>query len=139
MVLATGTFLRGKVVIGDRSYAAGRVGELPAMQLSRSLEAAGLELGRFQSATPPRIDGRTIDPSRMVSSRGTRPGLHFSHWETPAPRRQVPCYLTYTTPDTHEVVAEHLHLSPLKSGSVSGKGPRYCPSIDRKLINFPDG
>ncbi len=138
VVLATGTFLRGKVVIGDRTYAAGRVGELPAMHLSRSLEAHGLELARFQSATPPRIDGRTIDPSRMVEQPGDESGLHFSHWEKPAARRQLPCYLTYTNPDTHEVVADHLHLSPLKSGSVSGKGPRYCPSIDRKIINFPD-
>jgi tRNA uridine 5-carboxymethylaminomethyl modification enzyme len=138
VVLATGTFLRGKVVVGDRSYAAGRVGELPALQLSRSLESLGIELARFQSATPPRIDGRTIDPSRMVAQPGEEGGLRFSHWETPARRRQLPCYLTYTTPDTHEVVSDHLHLSPLKSGSVSGKGPRYCPSIDRKVINFPE-
>lgn len=138
VVLATGTFLRGKVVIGDRSYPAGRVGELPVMLLSDSLVALGLELGRFQSATPARIDGRTIDPSRMVVQPGDEGGLGFSHWEPPRPRTQVPCYLTYTTARTHEVVADHLHLSPLKSGSVQGKGPRYCPSIDRKIINFPD-
>ncbi|MBN1632130.1 MAG: tRNA uridine-5-carboxymethylaminomethyl(34) synthesis enzyme MnmG [Thermoleophilia bacterium] len=138
LVLATGTFLRAKVVVGEKSYAAGRVGELPARQLSASLLAAGLELGRFQSATPPRIDGRTIDPDRMVIQHGDQIPLSFSHWQTPSPRRQVPCYLTHTTPDTHEVVSKYLHLSPIKSGSVSGKGPRYCPSIDRKLINFPE-
>ena len=138
VVLATGTFLRAKVVIGDRSYPAGRVGELPATLLSDSLVGHGIELGRFQSATPPRIDGRTIDATRMVIQPGEEGGLGFSHWERPRPRTQVPCYLTYTTARTHEVVADHLHLSPLKSGSVSGRGPRYCPSIDRKIINFPD-
>jgi tRNA uridine 5-carboxymethylaminomethyl modification enzyme len=138
LVLATGTFLRGKIVIGDRSFAAGRVGELPALRLSESLLAAGLELDRFQSATPPRIDGSTIDADKMVTQQGDTAPLSFSHWQTPAPRRQVPCFLTHTTAATHEVVSKHLHLSPLKSGSVSGKGPRYCPSIDRKLINFPE-
>ena len=138
LVLATGTFLRAKIVIGDRSYAAGRVGELPAQRLSGSLLEAGLELDRFQSATPPRIDGTTIDPSRMVLQEGDALPLSFSHWQVPTPRRQVPCYLTHTTATTHRVVSDHLHLSPLKTGSVSGKGPRYCPSIDRKLINFPD-
>jgi tRNA uridine 5-carboxymethylaminomethyl modification enzyme len=138
VVLATGTFLRGKVVIGDRTYAAGRVGELPAQLLSASLLRNGLELARFQSATPPRIDGATIDPSRMVVQEGDRVPLPFSHWDSPRPRAQLPCYLTHTTPETHEVVSSHLHLSPLKSGSISGKGPRYCPSIDRKLINFPE-
>ena len=138
LVLATGTFLRGKIVIGDRIFAAGRVGELPALRLSQSLLDAGLELDRFQSATPPRIDGTTIDPDKMIPQEGDVTPLSFSHWETPSPRRQVPCYLTHTTGATHEVVSKHLHLSPLKSGSVSGKGPRYCPSIDRKLINFPE-
>lgn len=138
VVLATGTFLRGKVVIGDRSYAAGRVGELPAQHLSQSLLEAGLMLDRFQSATPPRIDGTTVDRERMALQAGGSDDLCFSHWQAPVPRRQVPCFLTHTTPETHEVVARHLHLSPLKSGSVSGKGPRYCPSIDRKLINFPE-
>jgi len=138
LVLATGTFLRAKVVIGDKSYAAGRVGELPAQLLSASLAEHGLELARFQSATPPRIDGATINRDKMALQVGDHEPLAFSHWQSPAPRRQLPCYLTRTTPQTHEVVAKYLHLSPLKSGSVSGKGPRYCPSIDRKLINFPD-
>jgi tRNA uridine 5-carboxymethylaminomethyl modification enzyme len=138
LVLATGTFLRAKVVIGDRSYAAGRVGELPAQFLSASLLDNGLELARFQSATPPRVDGATIDPSKMLVQTGDHASLSFSHWHVPVPRVQLPCYLTHTTPETHEVVAKYLHLSPLKSGSVSGKGPRYCPSIDRKLINFPE-
>jgi tRNA uridine 5-carboxymethylaminomethyl modification enzyme len=138
VVLATGTFLRAKVVIGERSYAAGRVGEPSASFLSASLVAAGLELGRFQSATPPRIDGRTIDQAAMLEQPGDESGLAFSHWQTPAPRRQLPCFLTYTTAATHQVVSDNLHLSPIRSGSVKGRGPRYCPSIDRKIINFPD-
>lgn len=138
VVLATGTFLRAKIVIGDRSYEAGRVGELPAKRLSNSLLELGLELERFQSATPPRIDGATIDADKMVPQYGDEQLLSFSHWAAPARRKQLPCYLTHTTKQTHDVVSSHLHLSPLKSGSVSGKGPRYCPSIDRKLINFPE-
>jgi tRNA uridine 5-carboxymethylaminomethyl modification enzyme len=138
LVLATGTFLRGKVVIGNRSYAAGRVGELPAERLSGSLLSLGLELGRFQSATPPRVDGKTVNAKRMIPQEGDQIPRSFSHWGCPAPRKQLLCYLTHTTVATHEVVAKHLHLSPLKSGTVSGKGPRYCPSIDRKVINFPE-
>ena len=138
VVLATGTFLRAKVVVGERTYPAGRVGEPAAAFLSASLQEAGLELGRFQSATPPRIDGRTIDREEMTEQPGDESGLSFSYWGTPAPRRQMSCYLTYTTTATHQVVADHLHLSPIKSGSVKGKGPRYCPSIDRKIINFPE-
>jgi tRNA uridine 5-carboxymethylaminomethyl modification enzyme len=137
-VLATGTFLRAKVVIGDRTYAAGRVGELPAARLSESLLSHGLELDRFQSATPPRVDGETVDRERMIPQHGDPQPHSFSHWQLPAPRRQLPCYLTHTTAATHEVVFKHLHLSPLRTGSVSGRGPRYCPSIDRKLINFPE-
>ncbi|HLA81237.1 MAG TPA: FAD-dependent oxidoreductase, partial [Thermoleophilia bacterium] len=87
---------------------------------------------------PPRIDGSTINAAKMLPQFGDEEALSFSHWDHPAPRHQVPCYLTHTTSKTHEVVSRYLHLSPLKSGTVSGKGPRYCPSIDRKLINFPD-
>lgn len=138
LVLATGTFLNGRIVVGNWSSAAGRVGELPATKMSASLQKAGLALGRFQSATPPRIDGRTIDPARMAVQPGDDLPSGFSHWQRPARRRQLSCYLTYTNARTHEVVAENLHLSPIRTGSVSGKGPRYCPSIDRKIMNFPD-
>lgn len=138
VVLATGTFLRGKVVVGERTYPAGRVGELPATLLSGSLLESGIELGRFQSATPPRIDGRTIDRAKMLVQDGDDGLSGFSHWESPRARVQMPCYLTHTTQGVHDVVAEYMDLSPIKTGSVSGRGPRYCPSIDRKVINFPD-
>lgn len=138
VVLATGTFLRAKIVIGDKCLPAGRVGELPARFLSANLAALGLQLERFQSATPPRVDGATVDTGRMTLQLGDEPPPGFSHWGVPAPRRQLPCFLTHTTSATHEVVSKHLHFSPIRSGSVSGKGPRYCPSIDRKVINFPE-
>ncbi len=138
VVLAAGTFLRGRVVVGQRTYSAGRVGESPATLLSASLEHCGVELGRFQSATPPRVDGRTIDRDSMILQPGDEAPLGFSHWESPRSRTQLPCFLTHTTERVHDVVAEYLDLSPIKTGSVSGRGPRYCPSIDRKVINFPD-
>lgn len=138
VVLACGTFLQGKIVIGDNNFAAGRMGEPPARDLSHSLEQNGLKLGRFQSATPPRIDGRTIDPSKMSLDPGDPNPAHFSLFSKPDGRQQIPCYLTYTNQYTHEIVRKYLHLSPIKTGSISGKGPRYCPSIDRKVINFPD-
>ncbi|MHB8792754.1 MAG: tRNA uridine-5-carboxymethylaminomethyl(34) synthesis enzyme MnmG [Thermoleophilia bacterium] len=138
LVLACGTFLRGNIVIGNLRFPAGRMGEPPALQLSASLEANSLELGRFQSATPPRIDARSIDPGKMSLEPGDAVPPTFSPFSKPDYREQVPCYLTYTTPATHDVIKKYLHLSPIKTGSVSGKGPRYCPSIDRKIINFPD-
>ncbi len=138
IVLACGTFLKGKIVIGDLRYPAGRMGEPPAENLSSSLEANSLELGRFQSATPPRIDGRTIRPEKMAVQDGDPIPNTFSPFSKPDGRQQLPCYLTYTNSQTHEVVSRNLHLSPIKTGSISGKGPRYCPSIDRKIMIFPD-
>ena len=138
LVLACGTFLRGKIVVGDLVFPAGRMGEPPANDLSVSLIRSGLELERFQSATPPRIDARSIDSEEMVVEPGDTNPERFSLVSEADDRQQIPCFLTYTTAETHAVVSEHLHLSPIKTGSVSGKGPRYCPSIDRKVINFPD-
>ncbi|MHB0914736.1 MAG: tRNA uridine-5-carboxymethylaminomethyl(34) synthesis enzyme MnmG [Thermoleophilia bacterium] len=138
VILACGTFLHGNIVIGDLVFPAGRMGEPPALELSESLIANGIELARFQSATPPRIDARSIDFSRLTIEPGDDDPQGFSFGTSALPQSQVPCYLTYTSSRTHEVVQKHLHLSPIKTGSVSGKGPRYCPSIDRKVINFPD-
>ncbi len=138
VILACGTFLRGKIVIGALSFPAGRMGEPPAGGLSSSLIEAGLELGRFQSATPPRVDARSLRTDRMQIDPGDKNPATFSPFSKPNRHPQMPCYLTYTTEKTHEVVRKYLHLSPIKSGSVSGKGPRYCPSIDRKVMNFPD-
>ncbi|MHB1325582.1 MAG: tRNA uridine-5-carboxymethylaminomethyl(34) synthesis enzyme MnmG [Thermoleophilia bacterium] len=138
VVLACGTFLRGSIVVGDLRFPAGRMGEPPARDLSESLEANSLELGRFQSATPPRIDARSINPARMALEPGDPDPPSFSPFSRVKAQEQIPCYLTYTTAETHEVVRKYLHLSPIKTGAISGKGPRYCPSIDRKVMNFPD-
>lgn len=138
VVLACGTFLRGRIVIGALGFPAGRMGEPPALKLSDSLADCGLELKRFQSATPPRIDGRTIDPARMAIDSGDAHPQSFSPFSRIDGTVQMPCYLTYTNEKTHDTVRSHIHLSPIKTGAISGKGPRYCPSIDRKIINFPD-
>lgn len=138
VILTCGTFLKAKIVVGDHKFPAGRMGEPPANELSSSLVAAGLELKRFQSATPPRVDGRSIDYDKLTRDPGDPEPATFSPFSSVRDRRQIPCYLTYTTDATHDVVRKHLHLSPIKTGSISGKGPRYCPSIDRKIMNFPD-
>ncbi len=138
VVLACGTFLHGKIVIGEQRYPAGRMGEPPASALSGSLMDNGLELARFQSATPPRIDARSINRQAMMIDSGDPHPQPFSAFSRKRVANKAPCYLTYTGGETHEVVRKYLHLSPIKTGSVSGKGPRNCPSIDRKIINFPD-
>lgn len=137
VVLATGTFLDARVVVGEKSYPAGRVGEYAATQLSENLRKIGVELERLQTATPPRVDGRTLDYGRMVPQPGEKGLEGFSGLERPL-LPQLDCHLTYTTEETHRVVRENLHKSPLKTGSVKGKGPRFCPSIERKIMNFPD-
>lgn len=138
VVLATGTFLRGKIVIGDIKYEGGRQGEPAAAELSSSLERYGLQLRRFQTATPPRLDARSVDFSRLVEQKGTDRFLAFS-FETEEMREQLlPCWYTHTTRETIEVVRRNLHRSPIRTGAVTGKGPRFCPSIDRKVLRFPD-
>lgn len=138
VVITTGTFLKGRVVLGDASFPAGRMGEFPAASLSFSLSQAGLQLGRFQSATPPRVDGQTIDFSKLTMQPGDQEPLAFSFSSKPAVRDQRPCYLTYTNAKAHKVVKDNLHLSPIKTGAIQSHGPRFCPSIDRKIINFPE-
>jgi len=138
VVIASGTFLRGQIVIGDIVRSAGRMGELPANELTQSLRDAGFEIGRFQSATPPRVDRRTIDIDRMSPQPGDAEPLSFSFAGESKVKEQIPCYLTYTDERTFKAVKDNLHLSPIKTGTVSGHGPRNCPSIDRKIINFPD-
>ena len=138
VVLACGTFLGGKIVVGQMRFPAGRMGEPPANELPRSLARHGLQLARFQSATPPRIDARSVDFAHLQIEPGDQHPASFSPFSKVSGEDPIPCYLTYTTAATHEVVRRYLHLSPIKTGSVSGKGPRYCPSIDRKVINFPD-
>src|SRR5579859_6904663 len=145
VVLATGTFLRGRIVIGDFSQPAGRVGEPPANALSDNLRELGFRLGRLKTGTPPRIDARTIDYSRAEIQPGSDVPLHFSfanerHRDPEAWSRiqQLPCFLVYTNERTHEIIRANLHRAPMFNGQITGVGPRYCPSIEDKIVRFAD-
>jgi tRNA uridine 5-carboxymethylaminomethyl modification enzyme len=138
VVLTTGTSLNGKVIIGDVKYTGGRQGEFAATHLADSLEEAGVELEQFQTATPPRIDQQTVDFSEMRIHPGSEAKLQFSFFEERAERAQKPCWVTHTNHKTKEVVETHIEDSPLSTGIVEGEGPRYCPSIDRKIMRFPE-
>ncbi|GFP28347.1 FAD-dependent oxidoreductase, partial [Candidatus Hakubella thermalkaliphila] len=138
VVVATGTFLNGRIVIGEVEFPAGRMGEYPAIHLSDSLRRLGFTLSRFQSATPPRVDRRSIDFSRLIPQPGDDIPPSFSTRNPKKVHDQIPCYLTYTNARTHRVVRENIHRSPIKTGAIQTHGPRYCPSIDRKVISFPD-
>ncbi len=157
VVLTTGTSLAGRVVVGDVAYTAGRSGEAAATELPRSLRELGFELGRLKTGTPPRVDVRTIDFSETELVPGSPAPLHFSFWPSPEVDRhpfpvphpayprgeptpwrpQLPCYLVYTTEETHQAIRANLHRAPLFNGMIQGTGPRYCPSIEDKIVRFP--
>jgi tRNA uridine 5-carboxymethylaminomethyl modification enzyme len=138
VVITTGTFLRGLIHLGERNWPAGRVGEAPATGLSGSFERAGFTLGRLKTGTPPRLDGTTIDWSAVEMQPGDDPPEPFSvmtdHITTP----QIQCGITRTTASTHEVIRANVHRSPMYSGQIKSTGPRYCPSIEDKIVRFGD-
>jgi tRNA uridine 5-carboxymethylaminomethyl modification enzyme len=136
VVLTTGTFLRGLIHIGERQIPAGRVGEAPALGLSRTLERAGLALGRLKTGTPPRLDGSTIDWAAVERQPGDDPPEPFSVLTERIANPQVECGITRTTPATHEIIRANVHRSPMYSGQIKSKGPRYCPSIEDKIVRF---
>ena len=138
LVLATGTYLRGRVIIGDAMYAGGPNGQRAAVNLSASLAQAGIRLRRFKTGTPARIDRNSVDFSRMTIQPGDAQTHNFSFMSEIRERSQQPCWLTYTTAETHRLIRENLHRAPLYSGQIEGTGPRYCPSIEVKIVNFPD-
>ncbi|HEY9854130.1 MAG TPA: tRNA uridine-5-carboxymethylaminomethyl(34) synthesis enzyme MnmG [Stenomitos sp.] len=138
VVLTTGTFLRGKLFTGLESTPGGRTGEAPANALTQSLHALGLRTGRLKTGTPPRVDGRTLRFDRMDLAPGGTPDLHFSFMPPAEPTPQHPCYLTHTTLETHAVIQGALDRSPMFTGMIEGVGPRYCPSIEDKVVRFPD-
>jgi tRNA uridine 5-carboxymethylaminomethyl modification enzyme len=138
VVLTTGTFLKGLIHIGDERIPAGRAGEAPAIGLSDRLYASGLRLGRLKTGTPPRLDGRTIDWAGLEIQPGDDPPLPFSFLTDRITTPQVPCHLTATTRRTHEIIANNLALSAVYSGQIEGVGPRYCPSIEDKVVRFED-
>ncbi|WP_027355964.1 tRNA uridine-5-carboxymethylaminomethyl(34) synthesis enzyme MnmG [Desulfofundulus thermocisternus] len=136
VVLTTGTYLNGRIIIGDLAYTGGPNGQFAAVGLSASLRELGLELGRFKTGTPARVDRRSIDFSKLSVQPGDERLLNFSYISPVTRREQVPCWLTYTTPETHRIIRDNLHRSPLFSGFIKGTGPRYCPSIEDKVVRF---
>ena len=138
VILSTGTYLKGKIYIGDVSYESGPDGVFPANQLSKCLKNLGINIVRFKTGTPARINKNSIDFSKMEIQEGDRDIEMFSFEDENVPKEQLPCYLTYTNEKTHKIIRENLHRSPLYGGEISGTGPRYCPSIEDKVVRFSD-
>ena len=138
IVLTTGTFLRGLIHIGDRQIPAGRVGEAPALGLSQTLEREGFALGRLKTGTPPRLDGTTIDWAALEMQPGDDPPEPFSTLTERIANPQVQCAITRTGAATHEIIRANVHRSPMYSGQIQSRGPRYCPSIEDKIMRFGD-
>lgn len=138
IILATGTYLKGKIIIGDVSYSGGPSGLFPANDLSQSLLDNGISLRRFKTGTPARINKKTVDFSKMIEQFGDEHIVPFSFMSADIKRNQILCYLTYTNEETHNVIRENINRSPLYNGSIKGVGPRYCPSIEDKVMRFPD-
>lgn len=138
VVITTGTFLRGLIHLGERNWPAGRVDEAPALGLSTSFERAGFALGRLKTGTPPRLDGRTIDWSAVEMQPGDDPPEPFSVMTDRITTPQIQCGITRTTPATHDIIRANVHRSPMYSGQIKSTGPRYCPSIEDKIIRFGD-
>jgi tRNA uridine 5-carboxymethylaminomethyl modification enzyme len=136
VVLTTGTFLRGLIHLGEKQIPAGRVGEAPALGLSRMLERAGFALGRLKTGTPPRLDGRTIDWKSLEMQDGDDPPEPFSALTARIANPQVQCAITRTTDATHAIIRANVHRSPMYSGQIQSRGPRYCPSIEDKVVRF---
>ncbi|MBI5598289.1 MAG: tRNA uridine-5-carboxymethylaminomethyl(34) synthesis enzyme MnmG [Deltaproteobacteria bacterium] len=137
IIITTGTFLNGLMHIGTTSFPGGRAGDMPSRGLSDSLKELGFRLGRLKTGTCPRLDARTIDFSRLEAQYGDEPPKPFSFSTPPLKIRQLPCHITYTNSATHAVIADNLGRSPLFSGKIQGIGPRYCPSIEDKVVKFP--
>ncbi len=138
VILATGTYLKGKIFIGDVSYESGPDGVSAANELSSCLKKLGINIVRFKTGTPARINKKSIDFSKMEIQEGDKDIEMFSFEDNPVSKEQMPCYLTYTNEETHKVIRENLHRSPLYSGNIEGTGPRYCPSIEDKVVRFSD-
>ena len=138
VILCTGTYLKGKIFIGESSFESGPDGVFPANKLSECLKNMGITLVRFKTGTPARVNKNSIDFSKMEIQEGDEDIVPFSFEDEPEKKEQVPCYLTYTNEETHKIIRENLHRSPLYSGKIEGTGPRYCPSIEDKVVRFAD-
>ncbi len=138
VIITTGTFLNGLIHCGEQTYPAGRSGEPPSQLLGESLKLFGLRGCRLKTGTPPRLDGRSIDWSRFEVQPGDADPTPFSFRTKKITQKQVPCYLAFTTAETHRIIRENVHRSPMYSGQIQSIGPRYCPSIEDKVVKFPD-
>lgn len=138
VILATGTYLKGKIIIGEVSYSGGPNGLFPANDLSQSLLDLGISLRRFKTGTPARINKKSVDFSKMIEQNGDEKIVPFSFMSKDLDKEQVSCYLTYTNETTHNIIRENIDRSPIYNGSIKGVGPRYCPSIEDKVMRFPD-
>ncbi|WP_075442896.1 tRNA uridine-5-carboxymethylaminomethyl(34) synthesis enzyme MnmG [Selenomonas ruminantium] len=138
VIMATGTYLRGRIIIGEHTYTGGPNGQRAAMKFSDSLQAAGVRLMRFKTGTPARVDARTLDYSKMEIQPGDEECRNFSFMSDVTTREQTPCWLTYTNAKTHKILRDNMHRAPMANGIIEGIGPRYCPSIETKILRFPD-
>jgi tRNA uridine 5-carboxymethylaminomethyl modification enzyme len=137
-VVTTGTYLRGKIIMGELMYESGPNNQQPSVRLSASLKEHGLELVRFKTGTPPRVHKDTIDFSKTEIQPGDEKPKFFSHETESSDNEQLPCWLTYTSEETHKIINDNLHRAPMFSGAIEGTGPRYCPSIEDKIVRFAD-
>ncbi|MGE5675757.1 MAG: tRNA uridine-5-carboxymethylaminomethyl(34) synthesis enzyme MnmG [Mycobacterium leprae] len=138
VVLSTGTYLHGRTIVGELQKQSGPSGMAPAVGLTASLKKLGLEVGRFKTGTPPRIDARTVNFDVMVRQDGDAEPWRFSYMSSCEAREQMPCWLTYTNERTHEVIRANLHRAPMFTGVIEGRGPRYCPSVEDKVVRFAE-
>ena len=139
VVLTAGTFLRGRIHLGtDTQIPAGRAGDQPAVAIAQHIESLGLTVSRFKTGTPPRVDGRTVDWSRVERQDGDGTAYRFSFYDHAELPRQVPCWITWAGEEVKEIIRAHLEESALYGGAISGRGPRYCPSVEDKIVKFPD-
>lgn len=138
VILATGTYLRGRIIIGETTYDAGPNGQRAAMKLTDSLKRLGIRLMRFKTGTPARVDARSLDYDEMEIQPGDDEAAAFSFMTDEPTRSVAPCWLSYTNEETHEVIRENIHRAPMANGVIKGVGPRYCPSIETKIVRFPD-
>ena len=138
VILASGTYLSGRIIIGEKTYDGGPNGQRAAQKLSDSLKKLGVRLMRFKTGTPARVDSRTLDYDKMQIQPGDDEARNFSFMSDIKTREQTPCYLTYTNEETHKIIRDNIHRAPMANGIIKGIGPRYCPSIETKIVRFPD-
>src|SRR5580765_5333140 len=139
VIITAGTFLRGKIHLGtDTQIPAGRAGDAPSVHLAQAIENIGLTVARFKTGTPPRVDGRSVDWSKVERQDGDTPDFRFSFHERVEQPRQVPCWITWAGDEVKEIIQHHIKESALYGGAISGRGPRYCPSVEDKIVKFPD-